>query len=107
MVPRERLAVCGALVAEQGAKLGLAAGGFDQQHPVEVPALMPEMAEQRAIGLVEVLPLPFALPASASVMSMVITPSRCPVVALRMKLKVRRPLPQRVPSIGRAKRSSE
>ena len=58
---RERGAVVVPLVAEKGAKRLLASGRCDQDVPVEVSALVAEMAEEGAIRLAELLTLALAL----------------------------------------------
>ena len=55
------VAVVLALVAENFAKLFQPASFLDQHHPVVMPALVAEMAEQRAIGFAELLALPLSL----------------------------------------------
>ena len=50
-----------ALVAEQRPELLQALCGLDQHHPIEVPALVPQVTEQRAVVLAEVLALALAL----------------------------------------------
>ena len=61
MVAIERRAVVLALVAEQLTEAIDVAGAVDQQHPVVVAALVPQMPEHRTVGLRHRLALALAL----------------------------------------------
>mgnify|MGYP000669209538 CR=1 FL=1 len=61
VVAIERVRIVLALVAEKRAELVKTTGAFDEHHPVEVAALVAEMAEQRAVRLAELLALALAL----------------------------------------------